>query len=269
MSFWPGYDHKSVCCTVILVSNYFHELEMPLKQAFELSVLLSMLSAITAVIETDYSCVHATSWLVNSAGKMSTNYKVKYDVTSSVFVNTTTATTGWKPTFSGIPDYGHIFSDSEIDTLNNRPSASSDFSKGKTTAVSGKYYEFGDDIGYSSNQCSDGYWPPGPECPEGDTITYTFPVYPSPEAYEGKFSWSNMSNLCLSTIFLGGCYLLQHQGVLVNGVAFWNWGDGQTYKNSGTWYDLAMKFEIYDMDICVGHANMGTYHRKSLSFVIV
>lgn len=129
----------------------------------------------------DYSCVHATSWLVNTNGQYSNKYSTTVDVSTSGFVNTTTSTTGWKATWTGIPFYGHVFTTEEVDKLNSRPDASTDFTTGQTTAVAGTYYEFGADIGYESSQCTDGYWPSGPSCPAAYNGTYTFPVFPSPE----------------------------------------------------------------------------------------
>ena len=118
---------------------------------------------------------------MNTNGQYSNIFSSKVDVLTSGFVNTSASTTGWKTTFTGIPFYGHTFTTSEISDLNNRPDASSDFTTGQTTAVAGTYYEFGADIGYESNQCSDGYWPSGPVCPAAYNGTYTFPVFPSPE----------------------------------------------------------------------------------------
>lgn len=129
----------------------------------------------------DYSCVHATSWLVNTNGQYSNIFSSKSDVLTSGFVNTTTSTTGWTTTFTGIPFYGHTFSTAEITSLNSRPDASTDFTNGQTTAVAGSYYEFGADIGYASTKCTTGYWPSGPGCPAAYNGTYTFPVFPSPE----------------------------------------------------------------------------------------
>lgn len=147
----------------------------------------------------DYSCVHADAWLLNSAGVYSSNYDATVDITSSGFVNDTVSSTGWKATFNGIPYYDHTFTTSEITTLNSRPKASSDFTTGQTTAVAGRFYNFGDNIGYTTSKCVDGYWPPGPGCPKAYTGTATFPVYPSPEYRSG------MSNLYYSKRFVMRC----------------------------------------------------------------
>jgi hypothetical protein len=72
-----------------------------------------------------------------------------------------TVTTGWNVTFSGIPNYDHRFSSTEVSSLNSRPKAASDFKNGHTSAAAGDMVAFGGDIGYSSAACSTSYWPPG------------------------------------------------------------------------------------------------------------
>jgi hypothetical protein len=51
--------------------------------------------------------------------------------------------------------------------------------------------------------------------------------------------------------------------VYVNGVPFFTWGDTTSYQSEGVWHNLAMSFELYDVDVCLGHAAQGVYHRKS------
>lgn len=53
------------------------------------------------------------------------------------------AAEGWKVTYTGIPDYDHTFTTSEVSTLNSRPKASTDFKTGATTATAGSYITFG------------------------------------------------------------------------------------------------------------------------------
>ena len=134
----------------------------------------------------DTSCLHATSWFVNTNNAYSSIFSSNVDITTSGFVNATQSTTGWKATFTGIPYYGHTFTSAEIAELNSRPDASTDFVTGQTTAVAGNFYNFGDNIGYSTKKCSLGYWPPGPGCPAEYNGSYTFPVYPSPEMKSSK-----------------------------------------------------------------------------------
>lgn len=129
----------------------------------------------------DTSCIHATSWFVNQNNAYSDIFDSFLDITTSTFVNATQNTTGWKTTFTGIPYYGHTFTSAEISKLNSRPDAADDFVTGQTTAVAGNFYNFGDNIGYETNKCYLGYWPPGPGCPANYSGTYTFPIFPSPE----------------------------------------------------------------------------------------
>lgn len=55
-------------------------------------------------------------------------------------------------------------------------------------------------------------------------------------------------------------------GYFVNGIPFWSWSDTHTYSTSGQWYQVAMKWEKYDLDVCLGHAAKGEYHRKLMEF---
>lgn len=134
----------------------------------------------------DVSCIHAFAWLLNIYGIFSATFSASVDISTSGFVNATVAATGWKTTFNGIPYYGKVFSQSDVDTLNSRPNAATDFVSGHTTAVAGQYYEFGADIGFVTSSCSDGYWPPGPSCPSAlGKGTVTFPVFLSAEYKSG------------------------------------------------------------------------------------
>jgi hypothetical protein len=105
---------------------------------------------------------------------------------------------------------------------------------------------FGEDIGYSSTACTKGYWPPGPECPAAYSGSKIFPTEPAPETTTGR------------------CYTGGQLGYFVNGVGAWSWSDMNSYNNQGVWHNLAMEFEEYDMDICIGHAAKGVYHRKCI-----
>lgn len=145
----------------------------------------------------DTSCLHATAWFVNQNEAYSTIFDSYLDVTTSGFVNASTSTTGWQATFTGIPFYGHTFTTEEINELNSRPDASTDFPTGQTTAIAGNYYYFGENIGYSTSKCSLGYWPPGPGCPANYSGTYTFPVFPSPETKASEYVKCMHSHLTL------------------------------------------------------------------------
>jgi|APCry1669189070_1035195.scaffolds.fasta_scaffold246478_1 hypothetical protein len=49
---------------------------------------------------------------------------------------------------------------------------------------------------------------------------------------------------------------------LVNGVALYGWSDTLSFNNQGVWQNLAMSFEVYDLDPCYGHAAGTQYHRE-------
>jgi hypothetical protein len=53
---------------------------------------------------------------------------------------------------------------------------------------------------------------------------------------------------------------------MVNGVALYGWSDTLSYKSQGVWQNLAMSFEVYDMDPCYGHAAGTQYHRELQSY---
>ncbi len=61
-----------------------------------------------------------------------------------------------------------------------------------------------------------------------------------------------------------GCYASLELGYFVNGVPIWNWADTTSYNSQGVWHNNAIAFEWYDIDICLGHAASGEYHRKYL-----
>ncbi len=52
-------------------------------------------------------------------------------------------------------------------------------------------------------------------------------------------------------------------GYFVNGARFASWSDIVSYKSEKVWFNLAVQFEQYDLDVCLGHAQQdGEYHRK-------
>ena len=63
-------------------------------------------------------------------------------------------------------------------------------------------------------------------------------------------------------LFLDGCYAGLELGYFVNGIPIWNWADTTSYNSQGVWYNTAIGFEWYDIDVCLGHAAGGEYHRK-------
>ena len=154
---------------------------------------------------------------------------------------------------SGIPDYAVTFEQSDIDALNARPNANTDFENGSTIAQVGVTYNFGSDIGFKSNTNCDagagyGWWPPGPECPSNQYKEVFFPLNPTE---------ATADNSCETG--------LGSMGLFVNGVSIYNWTDGASYNNASVWMNVAAQYEAYDLGLCRGHAANGDYHHHDLS----
>jgi hypothetical protein len=153
-------------------------------------------------------------------------------------------------TASGIPDYWHTLDATGAASLAGRPRAGTDFVGGATLVVVGDLVDFGENIGYRSTGCTDtpgsgyGFWPPGPACPTRQDREVWFPVTP----VEAE---------------VGAATGLGAMGLWVNGVAVFNWGDGQSWQQERVWWNLAPAAEAYDLDICPGHSAMGNYHHHS------
>ncbi|GAB2880766.1 YHYH protein [Microbulbifer echini] len=151
---------------------------------------------------------------------------------------------------TGIPDYKIVITGNLYDWLINRPRAATDFVGGNPTVQVGDNVLFGQDIGYSSNSRSCdtgagyGFWPPGPVCPENVSHQGYFPQEPE------------ISNERCESV-------LGAQGYWVNGTSIYQWSDGQILD--GTWHTLAPVAEVYDVDICGGHAARGEYHHHFYS----
>ncbi len=153
---------------------------------------------------------------------------------------------------SGIPDYRVEITNDLLAFLNNRPQASGDFVSGAATVGAGDVVAFGEDIGYNSNSnsCASnegfGYWPPGPECPEDVEHDIYLPLAPIATSTECDTGAGSV-------------------GYYVNGTSVFNWTDTQTYNSEGVWSTLAPEAELYDVDICGGHAANGEYHHHFYS----
>lgn len=191
--------------------------------------------------DVDYSCLHASSWLMNTNNHYNSYFAAKTDTLTSSLSNGK-----WSVTNNRIPHYDREFTEDDINRMNTRPKASSDFDTGKTTAVAGSTYIWGQDLGYKSTACNLGYWPPGPSCPTKSALTYTFDLTPGTETRAA------------------GCYTPGGSlGRFVNGVGIFNSKDGQSYNNGDIWHNNAPEFEIYDLDPCWGHAAGGDYHHHN------
>ena len=203
-----------------------------------------------------------TSWIVNEGGEvsallrdLSTGEPIPVDVTGL-----SVASEGGEDfvvvSSSGIPSYRYTLTQDDIDELSSRPLAETDFVTGQTTASAGDTVDFGADIGFDSlsseTTCPDGegygWWPRGPACPDATPRTLYFPVAPSPAAAGEECE----TGLAIT-------------GIWANGVSIYNWGDGFTYDSAGEWRNTAGAQEIFDLDICSGHAAGGDYHHHNYS----
>ncbi|MCP5169550.1 MAG: YHYH protein [Hahellaceae bacterium] len=206
----------------------------------------------STVVSAAEAATQSTPWIINTQTR--SRYIFEDNSNQGVLVNVQAAESTdingesyTKVTATGIPDYEVTLTQAQIDTLNARPKASTDFTGGATLANAGQTVQFGQDIGFNSSQTNctstggDGYWPPGPVCPKNVAHESYFPASPTPT-----------SSLCLTG--------LGAQGYWVNGTSIYQWSDGQSYNNQGVWQTLAPVAEQYDVDICGGHAANGDYH---------
>ncbi|MBQ4833126.1 YHYH protein [Pseudoalteromonas sp. MMG010] len=203
--------------------------------------------------DSSLSANHLASWLINNettSTYIQNNGAVVENVQSAQIVTVSEETSDVDYMFvsaTDIPKYDVTLTQAQIDALNNRPKAASDFANGVTSAEAGQTILFGEDIGYnsSSENCDDtggaGYWPPGPGCPTEQSVEAYFPVSPA-------VSGDTTCETGLGTV-----------GLMVNGTSIFNWGDGMSYGNN-VWYTLAPIAEQYDVDVCGGHAANGEYH---------
>ena len=158
---------------------------------------------------------------------------------------------------TGVPSYEVTVDQDVLDSLNSRPLAEADFLTGASAVSLGEVISFGQDVGYASNDtCVSGggygYWPPGPSCPEAAGHDYSFPVSPAPAGDD-------------DTCETGAGAV----GLWVNGVSIYNWGDTFSYENQGVWSNLAPELEVYDADLCKGHAAGIDYHHHSVPDCVV
>ena len=187
------------------------------------------------------------SWLINntsSGDNIDALVNVQSVTESNIGPNTFNRITA-----SGIPDYAVLMTQADVDALNARPKAAADFVGGLTSAQPGDLIAFGDDIGYNiiHQGCDLGYWPPGPVCPTDQQREANIPAQPTPANSECETSVNTM-------------------GLMLNGTSIYNWSDGVSYSDQGVWDQLAPEFEIYDVDMCSGHAQQqGDYHHHMFS----
>lgn len=202
--------------------------------------------------------VNTSVWIVNDTGEQSehildstTGVGVEVNV-QSVEEETVNGVEYVVVTSQGIPKYDVTITQDIYDGLAGRPKADSDFASGKPIVEVGDVVKYGQDVGYLSNtNCTTdygfGYWPPGPECPTQDQRVAYIPVEPTPA--EGEVCENGLSKV----------------GIMVNGTSIYNWEDGFTYNQEGAWSNLAPEAEVYDVDICGGHAAGTDYHHHFYS----
>jgi YHYH protein len=203
-----------------------------------------------------YSFYNA-GWLVNTSGELSTYFTVTgkpggAGVPVNVQSVTSTSATSTVASF-GIPNYKNIPITSSIyAALLARPQVSTDFVNGRPGVSVGQTVTFGQNIGYhptagcTAGNAGFGWWPFGPVCATEQNKSLAFPAIPSPTTDSARCS-------------TGGGMV----GLFVNGVSIYNWTDGTSYNNTHTWFYTAPTREVYDVDICPGHAANGDYHHHA------
>jgi hypothetical protein len=150
-------------------------------------------------------------------------------------------------TTTGVPNHSVTITQNLIDSLNARPKAATDFSNGVTTANVGDRIQFGQSVGYSNNECSKGYWPAGSSCPLNQNRSENLPIKPK-----------SAGQTCSTANGV--------MGIMLNGTSIYSWQNDLSHNDQGVWRHIAAKFEVYDQDICNGHAlTGGDYHHHSFS----
>ncbi|WP_444923428.1 YHYH protein [Microbulbifer sp. DLAB2-AF] len=194
-------------------------------------------------------------WVVNTTGERAP-YIYENNSNEQVLVNvqsvesvTVSGKEYTRVSASGIPDYEILITENILSALLTRPKVNSDFLNGSPNVQVGDFISFGQDIGYRSNascgaEAGYGFWPPGPVCPEN--VSHQGYIPKSPEAATEDCETS-----------------LGVQGYWVNGTSIYQWSDGQSVNN--TWHTLAPLAEVYDVDVCGGHAANGDYHHHFYS----
>lgn len=186
------------------------------------------------------------AWIINTNGTTNPHWPGVAVNVQSVTQTTINGAPYVQVRTNRIADYNTTMTQQLLNELNGRPRAASDFRSGQTTATLGQIVRFGDDIGYVYRSCNLGYWAPGPGCPTSQARTYNIPMQP-------------IQATQVTSTSLGAT------GLWIDGTTVFNWSDGQSYNNGNVWQNAAMSFEVYDMDICPGHAAMGDYHHHSYS----
>jgi len=230
--------------------------------------LEASLASVDSLFTTEPTVALLTEWIVNTSGELSA-FLLNSQGSAGIAVNVQSVTeesvngaSFARVQTEGIPNYVVTFTQEQVDALNARPRAdlqqqnSQDFvsEPGATTASAGDVVGFGGNIGYRSfsgdvacgNGAGYGYWPPGPTCPDDQAKDGYFPLEPVDSSADCEIGAAA-------------------SGYAVNGVSIYSWFDGQSYNNEGVWQSLAPFAEVYDVDVCGGHAANGDYHHHFYS----
>ena len=201
-----------------------------------------------------------SSWIINTTERSTEIFETSAQtlgVLEDVQVAETQTVDGVDFTYvetEGIPNFDLVINQDDIDALNDRPRASTDFTTGVTTISVGDTVAFGQNIGYVEEtrevqNCvvtgGVGYWPPGPACP----------------VMQGRQGFFSQSPSLRDEETDGECETgIGTLGYLVNGAAIFGWGDTNSFDGAGDWQNLAVVFEEFDLDVCLGHSAGGDYH---------
>jgi hypothetical protein len=92
--------------------------------------MLAVLSLAESASQVDYSCLHNGNWLINEDNHYNTYFKSYTDILSSGPSRTYKS---WTVSYTGIPNYDRTFTQKDINKLNSRPKASTDFRTGQVS----------------------------------------------------------------------------------------------------------------------------------------
>ncbi len=198
----------------------------------------------------DTMLINVTSWITNSFTRsnfiLDNGTGILTDV-QSVTQTTLDNTKYMEIKTAGIANYKVTMTQDAIDALNSRPNAATDFPTGSTIAILSQIVEFGESVGFNTDSCSLGYWPPGFSCPTDQQKVLLLPINP-------KVSTKTCNNT-------RGII-----GLTLNGASIYSWSNGTSYNAQGSWRNIAPKFGVYDLGACSGHAlTDGDYHHHSFS----
>lgn len=223
-----------------------------------------------------YASNRHSAWIVNNNGTTSNIVDAGVEVNVQQ-VNSNAMDNYGQPAVrvisNGIPNYRLLMTEEFIEFLNTanpRGRANGEAvwrNNTGTSATAGQVIQFGEDINYNSRTATAaapgcavnagfGYWPPGPGCPDSfDASTNTDNIH------NAKFAEAPVVN------DVNACYLGAGKvGFLIDGSAIYGYTDALSYDTDSEairatpdggdniWHTNAPFWELYDVDICAGHA---------------